>query len=153
MLWANTQVAHFLSVQRATATVEDGQTVEKSSLSEYDKVVVTKNVETIDTFSSHVIPIKAEKAYTRERISMMTQALRVKNGSLPQGLTVQNVYTELRTDSKNTVVVVRNSTAYPQTLKKKNPGSLSGGCHCSSRAASDDWLAGRGGRASQSTSP
>ena len=32
---------------------------------------------------------------------------------------MQNVYTELRTGSKNAIVVVRNSIAYPQTLKKK----------------------------------
>ena len=106
-------------MQRATAIVEDSQTAEKSSLSEYDEVVVTKYVETIDAFSSGVIPIKAEKAYTGERISMMTQVLWVEDGSLPQGLTMQNAYTELRTGSKNTVVVVRNSTAYLQTLKKK----------------------------------
>ena len=62
-------------MQRATATVEDSQTVGKSSLSEYDEVVVTKNAETIDAFSSHVIPMKAEKVYTGERISVMTQAL------------------------------------------------------------------------------
>ena len=31
---------------------------------------------------------------------------------------MQNVYTELRKGSKNAVVVVRNSTAYPQTHKK-----------------------------------
>ena len=38
---------------------------------------------------------------------------------LPQGLTMQNAYMELKTGSKNAVVVVRNSTAYPPTLKKK----------------------------------
>ena len=42
MLWANAQVAHLLSVWRATATVEDNQTAEKSSLSEYNEVAVTK---------------------------------------------------------------------------------------------------------------
>ena len=36
-------------------------------------------------------------------------------------LSVQNAYTELRKGSKNAVVVVRNSMAYPQTLKKKTP--------------------------------
>ena len=36
-----------------------------------------------------------------------------------QGLTMQNAYTELRKGSKNAVLVVRNSMAYPQTLKKK----------------------------------
>ena len=40
--WANAQVAHLLSVQRATATVEDSQAAGKSSPSEYDEVVVTK---------------------------------------------------------------------------------------------------------------
>ena len=32
---------------------------------------------------------------------------------------VQNAYTELHSGSKNVAVVVRNSTAYPQTLRKK----------------------------------
>ena len=36
-----------------------------------------------------------------------------------QGLTIQSTYTELRQGSKNADVVVRNSTAYPQTLQKK----------------------------------
>ena len=49
----------------------------------------------------------------------MVQALQTKDGSLPQGLTVQNTYTELRQGSKKAVVVVRNSTAYSQTLWKK----------------------------------
>ena len=34
---------------------------------------------------------------------------------------MQNAYTELRKGSKNAVVVVRNSMAYPQTFKKKTP--------------------------------
>ena len=37
------------------------------------------------------------------------------------GLTVQNMYTELRKGSKMAVVVVWNNTAYPQTLRKKTP--------------------------------
>ena len=49
----------------------------------------------------------------------MTQALQTKVGSLPQGLTIQNVYTKLRKGSKNAVMLVRNRMAYPQTLKKK----------------------------------
>ena len=60
--WVNTWVAHLLSVQRATAIVEDSQTAEKSSPSGYDEVVITKNAETIDAFSSYVIPMKTEKA-------------------------------------------------------------------------------------------
>ena len=51
----------------------------------------------------------------------MTQALHAKDGSLPQGLTIQNAYTELHNGSKNVPVVVRSSTPYPQTLRKKTP--------------------------------
>ena len=121
MLWANALVAHLLLVQRAMATVKDSQTAGMSSPSECNEVVVTKIAETIDAFSSHVIPMKAERIYARERISVMTQALQAEDGLLPQGLTIQYAYMELKTGSKNTVVVVRNSTAYPYTLKKKTP--------------------------------
>ena len=119
MPWANARVAHLLSVCRATATMVSSETMEDSSPNGYDKVVITKNTETINAFSSWVIPVKLEKAYTGEHINIMTQALQTKDGSLPQGLTVQNAYTELRKGSMNAVVVVRNSTAYPQTLRKK----------------------------------
>ena len=34
---------------------------------------------------------------------------------------MQNAYTEMRKGSKKSVMVVRNSMAYPQTLKKKSP--------------------------------
>ena len=49
----------------------------------------------------------------------MVQALSNQDGSLLQGLTVQNTYTELRKGSKKAVVVVQNNTAYSQTLQKK----------------------------------
>ena len=45
----------------------------------------------------------------------------LKMVSLSQGLTVQNTYTKLRQGSKKAVVVVKNITAYSQTLKKKTP--------------------------------
>ena len=51
----------------------------------------------------------------------MTQALCVEDGSLPQGLMVHNAYTKLHNGSKIIAVVVRNSTTYPQTLRKKTP--------------------------------
>ena len=57
--------------------------------------------------------------WKRECINVMIQGLWTKDGSLLQGLTIQNEYTELRKGSKNAVMVVRNSMAYPQTLKKK----------------------------------
>ena len=60
----------------------------------------TQNVETIEPFSSCIIPVKAGRAYTGEHINIMVQALHTEDGSLPQGLTVQNMYTELRQGSK-----------------------------------------------------
>ena len=51
----------------------------------------------------------------------MTQALCAEDGPLPQGLMIQNAYTEMHNDSKNVTIVVRNSMAYPQTLRKKIP--------------------------------
>ena len=50
----------------------DDQTTEESGLDEYDEVVVTKNTETVDAFSSCVMPVKVEKAYTGEHINIMT---------------------------------------------------------------------------------
>ena len=117
----NSRVAHILLVWRAVATMEDDQAREESGLHGYDEVVITKNMETVDAFSSHVIPVKAEKAYMGEYINVMIQALQTEDGSLLQGLAMQNVYSKLRKGRKNAIVVVRNSTAYPQTLKKKAP--------------------------------
>ena len=105
--------------EREIATVVGNETAESANLNGYDEVVIMRNMETIDAFSSHVIPVKMEKAYTGECINFMTQVLQTKDGSLPQGLTVQNVYTELRKGSKNAVVVIRNSMAYPQSLQMK----------------------------------
>ena len=50
---------------------------------------------------------------------MMTQALHAEDGSLPQGLTVQNAYAELCDGCRNVTVVVRNSIVYPHTLRRK----------------------------------
>ena len=100
--------------------VEDDQTAGNSNLGGYDEIVLTKNTETIDAFLSRVITTKASTAHTGERIDVMTQALHVEDGSLLQGSMAQNAYTKLRKGSKN-VIVVRNSTPYPQTLRKKIP--------------------------------
>ena len=76
-------------------------------------------METIEAFSSHVVLVKVEKAYTGGCINIMAQALQTGDGSLLQGLTIQNTYTELRQGSKKAVMVVRNSMAYPQILWKE----------------------------------
>ena len=63
MPWVNARVAHLLSVCRAAATVEDDKTTESANLNGYDKVVIMRSTETIDTFSSHVIPVKAKSLH------------------------------------------------------------------------------------------
>ena len=121
MPWENARVAHLLSVCRMTPMeVGDGQE-EKIDMNDDDQLMYTQKVETIEPFSSHIVPVKTGRAYVGEHINVMVQALQTQDGSLPQGLTVQNTYTELRKGSKKAVVVVWNNTAYLQTLQKKTP--------------------------------
>ena len=94
---------------------------EKPDPDGYNQLMYTQNAETIEPFSSHIVPVKAGRAYTGEHINVMVQVLQTEDGSLPQGLTVQNMYTELRHSSKKAVMVVRNNTAYSKTLRKKTP--------------------------------
>ena len=109
---ANGRVAHLLLVHRMVIVeVGDGQK-EEVDTDGYDQLMYTQNVETIDPFSSHIIPVKAGRAYMGECINIMVQALQTEDGSLLPGLTVQNTYTELRQGSKKAVSVVRNNTAY-----------------------------------------
>ena len=79
--------------------VEDGSP-EGSDSSDYDKIVTAKEAETIDAFSSWVIHAKIMTAHQGEGINVMTQALHIEDGSLPQGLMVQNAYMELCGGSK-----------------------------------------------------
>ena len=121
MPWANARAAHLLAVRRMmpveVGTDQDGgYDTDKDSLLMY-----TQKVETLEPFSSHVIPIKTTKAYLGECLNVMVQALYAQGGTLPPGLAVQNTYTELRKGSKKAVVVVQINTTYPQTLRKKTP--------------------------------
>ena len=96
MPWVNARVAHLLLVCRMM-TVEVGNGIaEEPSPDSYDQVMFTQNIETIEPFSSCMVLVKAGRAYTGEPISIMVQALQTEDGSLPQGLTVQNMYMELR---------------------------------------------------------
>ena len=121
MPWANARVVHLLAVRRMVP-IEVGDTHEKGYDANQDGFVMyTQKVETLEPFSSHVIPVKTTEAYLGEWLNVMVQALYVQDGTLLPGLTVQNTYTELRKGSKKAVVVVQNHTAYPQTLQKKTP--------------------------------
>ena len=103
-------------------TVEVGDSLkEEPDQDGYDQLMYTQNMETIQPFSSHIVPVKVGRAYTGEHINVLVQALWTEDGSLPQGLTAQKTYTKLRQGSKKAVVVVRNSRAYLQTFLKKTP--------------------------------
>ena len=93
----------------------------ESNPHEYNEIVTTKDTKTIDAFSSHVTHARMRTTHTGEGINVMTQALHAEDRSLPQGLMVQNAYTELVSGSKNVAVVVRNRMVYPHTLSKKTP--------------------------------
>ena len=121
MLWANARAAHLLAVKRMTP-VEVGNGQEEGYDADKDsQLMYTQKAETLEPFSSHVIPMKTVRAYLGEHLYVMGQALHAQDGTLLPGLIVQNMYTELRKGRKKAVVVVQNNTIYPQTLQKKTP--------------------------------
>ena len=102
--------------------VEVGNDQEEEYNTDKDSLLMyTQKVEILEPFSSHVVPMKMTKVYLGECVNVMVQALYAQDGTLLPGLTVQNMYTELRKGSKKAVVVVQNNTTYPQTLRKKTP--------------------------------
>ena len=115
MPWVNARAAHLVVHRMMPMQVGDNQE-EKFDVNDDDQLMYTQKAETLEPFSSHIIPVKTGKAYLGECVNVMIQALQTQDGSLPPGLTVQNTYTELRKGSKKAVVVVWNNTAYPQTL-------------------------------------
>ena len=119
MPWVNARAVHLLSVHRMMPIEVGNGQEEKFDVNDYDPLMYTQKAETIEPFSSHIVPVKTEKVYAGECINAIIQALWTQDGSLPQGLTVQNTYTKLRKGSKKAVVVVWNNTTYPQTLLKK----------------------------------
>ena len=121
MPWVNARAAHLLAVWRMTP-VEVGNGQEEGYDTDEDSLLMyTQKEETLEPFSSHVIPMKTMKAYLGEHINVMVQALHTQDGTLQPGLNMQNTYTELKKGNKKAVVVVWNNTAYPQNLWKKTP--------------------------------
>ena len=73
--WANARSAHLLSVHKMTPVeVGDGQN-EKLDMNDNDQLMYTQNVETIEPFSSHIVPVKTGRVYVGEHINVMVQAL------------------------------------------------------------------------------
>ena len=93
MPWANARTAHLLAVWRMTP-VEVGNGQEEGYDTDKDNpLMYTQKAETLEPFSSHIIPIKTVKVYLGECINVMVQALFAQDGTLLTGLTVQNTYT------------------------------------------------------------
>ena len=123
MPWANARAAHLLLVHRMTPMeVGDGQE------EKFDMNDNTQMAETIEPFSSHIVPVKTGKAYMGEHINVMVQALWTQDGSLPKGLTVQNTYTKIRKGSKKAVVVVWNQYCLPTNPPEENPSGQGSSC-------------------------
>ena len=65
-LWANVRAAHLLAVCRMMPMeVEDDQE-EKFDSKDVDLLMYTQKAETLEPFSSHIIPVKTKKAYLGE---------------------------------------------------------------------------------------
>ena len=96
----------------------EDQTSESANPNGYDEVVFTRNAE---SFSLLGYLHKSRKGLYMGMHQHHDPRLWTEDGALPQGLTIQNAYTELQKGSKYVVIVVRNSTAYPQMLQKKAP--------------------------------
>ena len=119
--WANARAAHLLAVWRMMPVKMGNGQEEGYDTNKDSPLMYTQKAETLEPFSSHVIPMKTTKAYLGECINIMVQALYAQDRALLPGLTVQNMYKELRKGSKKAVVVVQNNITYPQTLQKKTP--------------------------------
>ena len=75
MPWVNARVAHLLLECRMIAVKVGDGIAKESNSDDYDQVVFTQNAETIEAFSTSVVPGKVEKAYTGGHINVMAQAL------------------------------------------------------------------------------
>ena len=140
MPWANASVPHLLVVCRMMPMeVGDGQE-EKFDMIDDDPLMYNEKVEMLEPFSSHTIPVKTGKVYLGEHINVMVQALWTQDGSLPPGLTVQNMYTGLRKGRKKAVVVVWNNTAYPQTPSEENPSGQGSSCIAGAQTPKSEGL-------------
>ena len=119
MPWANARAVHLLAIRRM-APEKVGSDHDGWYITRQDGFMIhTQKVETLEPFSSHVIPVKMTETYVGNHLNVMVQALYHQDGTLPPGLTMQNTYTKLRKGSKKAVVVLQNHTAYLQTLWKK----------------------------------
>ena len=75
----------------------------------------------------------------------MTQVLQTEDSSLPQGLTIQNAYTELWKGSKYVVIVVREQYSLQLNALKGSSSGQSSSCdHCARTTIGDQGARGGG---------
>ena len=120
MPWVHARAAHLLAIRRMMPVEVGNDPEEECNIDKDSLLMYTQKVEALEPFSSHVVPVNTTKVYLGEHLNIMVQALYAQDGTLPPGLTVQNMYTEQRKGSKKAVVMVQNNTTYPQTLRKKS---------------------------------
>ena len=81
--WANARVEHLLAIQRMMPE-EVGDDQEEGCNADQDgPLMYTQKAETLEPFSSHVIPMKMAEVYLEECINVMVQALHAQDGTLP----------------------------------------------------------------------
>ena len=123
MLWANARAAHLLAIRRMVPIKVESDCDGGCITTQDGFMMCTQNVETLEPFSSHVIPIKMTETHAGKRINVMVQVLHNQDGTLPPGLTVQNTYTKLRKGSKKAVVVVAKPHCLSPNSSEKDASS------------------------------
>ena len=118
--WVNARAVHLLAVQRITPMEVGNGQKEGYDTDNDNPLMYTQKAETLEPFSSHIIPIRKVKVYLGECSNVMVQALHTQDGALLRGLTVQNTYTEMRKGSKKAVIVVQNNTILPSNPLKED---------------------------------
>ena len=71
MPWANARVAHLLAVHRMTPMDVGDDQEEKFDSNDDNPLMYTQKAETLEPFSSHIIPVKTGEAYLGECINVM----------------------------------------------------------------------------------
>ena len=85
MPWANARVAHLLVVHRMMPLDVGDDQEEKLDSNDDDALMYTQKAETLEPFSSHIIPVKTGEAYLGECINIMVQALQTQDGTFASG--------------------------------------------------------------------
>ena len=71
--WVNARAAHLLAVHRMMPMEVGDDQEEKFDSNDDDPLMYTQKAETLELFSSHIIPVKTGKAYLGECIHVMIQ--------------------------------------------------------------------------------